>query len=100
MAERAINVGKVILKEIHDCARKKTEIGYFSSLITSLCLRVHVKTKTNSKGPYVQGYITAHGFERFHELNLTELSEPTKPETDESSNKFETEANSITETKK
>ncbi|MBA0756498.1 hypothetical protein Gogos_022152 [Gossypium gossypioides] len=59
MTERSINIRRIILKEIHDCARKKTEIAYFPSLITSLCLRAQVKTKANLKGLYVQGCITA-----------------------------------------
>ncbi|KAH1031286.1 hypothetical protein J1N35_043460 [Gossypium stocksii] len=91
MTEMYINVGKVILKEIHDCARKKTGSAYFPSLITSLCLRAQVKTKPNLKGLYAQGCITAHYLERLvvnvHEINPIEPSEPTKPETDESSNK-------------
>ncbi|MBA0753580.1 hypothetical protein Gogos_020800, partial [Gossypium gossypioides] len=102
MTERSINIGKIILKEIHDCARKKTIYAYFPSLITSLCLRAQVKTKANLKGPYVQGCITAYDLERLvenvHELNPLKPSEPIEPKTDESSNKFETEANSVTKT--
>ncbi|MBA0756332.1 hypothetical protein Gogos_005386 [Gossypium gossypioides] len=101
MIERSINVGKIILKEIHDCARQKLGSVYFPSLITSLCLTAQVKTKANLKGPYVQGCITSHDLERlmenFHELNPIELSELTEPETDESSNKSESIANSVTE---
>ncbi|KAH1129796.1 hypothetical protein J1N35_001174 [Gossypium stocksii] len=71
MTERCINVGKIILKEIHDYARKK-----------------------------VASCITAHDLERLvenvSEINPTELSESTELETDESSNKFETGANSVT----
>ncbi|KAK5845775.1 hypothetical protein PVK06_001997 [Gossypium arboreum] len=39
LTEKSINVGKIIIKEIHDCAKKKIGSAYFSSLITSLCLR-------------------------------------------------------------
>ncbi|MFQ6645906.1 hypothetical protein Gotur_020453 [Gossypium turneri] len=53
LTEKSINVGKIILKEIHDCAKKK--VG-------------------------------------------SEQEEPTKPETEESTNKTETEANSVTDT--
>ncbi|KAH1107492.1 hypothetical protein J1N35_011260 [Gossypium stocksii] len=99
----SINAGKIILKEIHDCARKKTRSFYFPSLITSLCLRTQVKTKTNLKGLYVQGCIIAHDLKRLmenvHELNPPELSEPTEPEIDESSNKSEMEVDLIDETK-
>ncbi|MBA0756372.1 hypothetical protein Gogos_020823 [Gossypium gossypioides] len=102
MTERSINVGKIILKKIYDCARKKTGSVYFPSLVTSLCLRAQVKAQANLKGLYVQGYITAHDLEMLvenvHELNPTKLSAPTELETDESLNKFETEANSVTET--
>ncbi|MBA0755876.1 hypothetical protein Gogos_021761 [Gossypium gossypioides] len=101
MTERSINVGKIIIKEIHDCARKKTRSAYFPSLITLLCLRAQVETKVNLKGPYVQGCIITHDLKKIvkntNELNPTELSEPTEPETDESSNKSKTEANSVTE---
>ncbi|KAK5846029.1 hypothetical protein PVK06_002295 [Gossypium arboreum] len=65
MIERAINVGKIILKEIHDCARNKIRNVYFPSLITPLCLRAKDKTKANLKGPYVQGCITAHDLKSF-----------------------------------
>ncbi|MBA0755869.1 hypothetical protein Gogos_022326, partial [Gossypium gossypioides] len=102
MIERSINDGKIIFKEIHDCARKKTGNAYFSSLITSLCLKAQVKTKANLKGPYVQGCITSHNLERLvenvHQLNPIEPSDLTESETDESSNESETEANSVTET--
>ncbi|MFQ6658861.1 hypothetical protein Gotur_027954 [Gossypium turneri] len=86
LTEKSINVGKVILKEIHDCAKKKAGSAYFPSLITSLCLRAHVKTQANLKGQYVQGCITSHDLERLveivHELNQGEQKEPTKPETE------------------
>ncbi|KAK8305424.1 hypothetical protein V6Z12_D03G062100 [Gossypium hirsutum] len=102
MTERSINVGKMILKEIHDCARKKTGSAYFPSLITSLCLRAQVKTKANLKGLYVEGCITTHDLERLvenvHELNPPKPSEPTRPETNESSNESKMEANSVTKT--
>ncbi|KAH1107830.1 hypothetical protein J1N35_011598, partial [Gossypium stocksii] len=52
----------------------------------------------NVKGPYVQGCMTAHDLERLvenvHKLNPTKPNELTEPKTDESSNKFEIEANS------
>ncbi|MFQ6654179.1 hypothetical protein Gotur_025266 [Gossypium turneri] len=60
LTEKSINVGKIILKEIHDCAKKKAGSAYFPSLITSLCLRDRVKTQANLKGQYVQGCITSH----------------------------------------
>ncbi|KAB2005540.1 hypothetical protein ES319_D11G277400v1 [Gossypium barbadense] len=53
LTEKSINVGKIILKEIHDCAKKKAESAYFPSLTTSLCLRACVKTQENLKGRYV-----------------------------------------------
>ncbi|MFQ6670930.1 hypothetical protein Gotur_035639, partial [Gossypium turneri] len=87
LTEKSINVGKIILKEIHDCAKKKAESAYFPSLITSLCLRAHVKIQANLKGQYVQGCITSHDLkrlvERVHELNQGEQEEPTEPETEE-----------------
>ncbi|KAK5775160.1 hypothetical protein PVK06_043029 [Gossypium arboreum] len=99
MTERSINVGKIILKEIHDFARKKIGITYFPSLITSFCLRAQVKIKANLKGPYVQSCITAHDLERLLE-NVHELNPPSElpePKTDESLNKSKTEANSLIE---
>ncbi|MFQ6668850.1 hypothetical protein Gotur_034341 [Gossypium turneri] len=36
LIQKSINVGKIILKEIHDCAKKKAGSVYFPSLITSL----------------------------------------------------------------
>ncbi|KAH1129797.1 hypothetical protein J1N35_001175 [Gossypium stocksii] len=103
MTKRSINFGKIILKEIHDCARKKIRCAYFPSLITYLCLRAQVKTKANLKSLYVQGCITAQYLKRLvenvHELNPTKSSEPTKLEADESSKKSKIEANSVTETK-
>ncbi|KAK5811622.1 hypothetical protein PVK06_026973 [Gossypium arboreum] len=93
----------VILKEnsINDCAKKKTGSAYFPSLITSLCLRVHVKTQGNLKGQYVQMCITSHDLERLvekvHELNQGEQEEPTKQDTDESTNETETESVTATE---
>ncbi|MFQ6645907.1 hypothetical protein Gotur_020453 [Gossypium turneri] len=53
LTEKSINVGKIILKEIHDCAKKKVGSAYFPSLVTSLYLRVRVKTQANLKGQYV-----------------------------------------------
>ncbi|MFQ6648171.1 hypothetical protein Gotur_021200 [Gossypium turneri] len=50
LTEKSINVGKIILKEILDCAKKKVGSVYFPSLITSLCLRARVKTQANLKG--------------------------------------------------
>ncbi|KAH1073313.1 hypothetical protein J1N35_025641 [Gossypium stocksii] len=74
--EKSINVGKNILKEIHNCAKKKTGSVYFPSFITSFCLRAHVKAQANLKGQYVQGCITNHDHERLvekvHELNQGE----------------------------
>ncbi|KAH1031664.1 hypothetical protein J1N35_043838 [Gossypium stocksii] len=100
---KSINVGKIILKEIHDCAKKKTGSAYFPSLIPSFCLRARVKTLANLKGQYVQGCITNHDLERLvekvHELNQREQEEPTKPNTKDSTNETETKANSVTETK-
>ncbi|MFQ6641511.1 hypothetical protein Gotur_016224 [Gossypium turneri] len=67
LTEKSINVGKIIRKEIHDCAKKKAGSAYFPSLITSLCLRARVKTQANLKGQYVQGCITSHDLERLVE---------------------------------
>ncbi|MFQ6667059.1 hypothetical protein Gotur_033207 [Gossypium turneri] len=50
LTKKSINVGKIILKEIHDCAKKKPGSAYFPSLITLLCLKAHVKTQANLKG--------------------------------------------------
>ncbi|MFQ6656878.1 hypothetical protein Gotur_026795 [Gossypium turneri] len=50
LRKKSINVGKIILKEIHDCAKKKAGSAYFPSLITSLYLKAHVKTQENLKG--------------------------------------------------
>ncbi|MFQ6642533.1 hypothetical protein Gotur_017512 [Gossypium turneri] len=50
LIEKSINVGKIILKEIYDYAKKKVGSAYFPSLITSLCLRARVKTQENLKG--------------------------------------------------
>ncbi|MFQ6659070.1 hypothetical protein Gotur_028098 [Gossypium turneri] len=55
LTEKSINVGKTILKEIRDCSKKKAGSAYFPSLITSLCLRVHVKTQANLKGSMFKG---------------------------------------------
>ncbi|MFQ6648155.1 hypothetical protein Gotur_021672, partial [Gossypium turneri] len=88
LIEKSINVGKLILKEIHDCAKKKAGSVYFPSLITSLCLKARVKTQANLKGRYVQGCITNFDLERLvervHELNQSEQEEPTEPDTEES----------------
>ncbi|KAK5835779.1 hypothetical protein PVK06_011486 [Gossypium arboreum] len=101
LTEKSINVGKIILKEIYDCAKKKIGSAYFLSLITSLCLRARVKTQTNLKGQYVQGCITSHDLEKLiekvHELNQGEQEKPTKPNTEESTN--ETKIESVTATK-
>ncbi|MFQ6649988.1 hypothetical protein Gotur_023164 [Gossypium turneri] len=45
LTEKSINVGKIILKEIHDCDKKKAGSAYFPSLITSLYLRAVLKHK-------------------------------------------------------
>ncbi|MFQ6669649.1 hypothetical protein Gotur_034812, partial [Gossypium turneri] len=90
LTEKSINVGKIILKEIHDCAKKKAGSAYFPSLMTSLCLRARIKTQSNLKGQYVQGCITSHDLERLvkrvYELNQGEQEEPIEPETEESTN--------------
>ncbi|MFQ6661387.1 hypothetical protein Gotur_029570 [Gossypium turneri] len=54
LTEKSINVGKIILKEIHDCAKKKAGSAYFPPLITLLCLKARVKTQGNLEGRYVQ----------------------------------------------
>ncbi|KAK5836387.1 hypothetical protein PVK06_012174 [Gossypium arboreum] len=104
LTEKSINVGKIILKEIHGCAKKKIGSTYFRSLITSLCLKAHVKTYANLKGQYVQGCITNHDLERLIEkvceLNQGEQEEPTAPDTEESTNETRTEANSVTDIEK
>ncbi|MFQ6624262.1 hypothetical protein Gotur_003432, partial [Gossypium turneri] len=88
LTEKSINVGKIILKEIHDCAKKKAGSAYLPSLITSLYLRASVKTQANLNGQYVQECITSHDLERLverlHELNQGEQEEPTEPKTEES----------------
>ncbi|KAK5825939.1 hypothetical protein PVK06_020826 [Gossypium arboreum] len=75
--------------------------AYFPSLITSLCLRAHVKTQANLKRQYVQGCITSHDRERLvdkvHELNQGEQEGPTEPDTEESTNETETESVTATE---
>ncbi|MFQ6659738.1 hypothetical protein Gotur_028516, partial [Gossypium turneri] len=90
LIEKSITVGKIILKEIHDYAKKKAGSAYFPSLITSVCLRARVKTRANLKGQYVQGCITSHDLERLvervHELIQGEQEEPTELETEESTN--------------
>ncbi|MFQ6660106.1 hypothetical protein Gotur_028723 [Gossypium turneri] len=60
LTEKSINIGKIILKMIHDYAKKKAGSAYFPSLITSHYLRARVKTQENLKGQYVQGCITSH----------------------------------------
>ncbi|MFQ6661065.1 hypothetical protein Gotur_029353 [Gossypium turneri] len=74
--EKSINVGKIILKEIHDCAKKKAGSAYFLSLITSLYLKARVRTQENMKRRHVQGCITNYDLERIvervHELNQGE----------------------------
>ncbi|MFQ6657228.1 hypothetical protein Gotur_026999 [Gossypium turneri] len=50
LTKKFINVGKNILKEITNCAKKKAGSAYFPSLITSLCLKACVKTQANLKG--------------------------------------------------
>ncbi|KAK5835963.1 hypothetical protein PVK06_011690 [Gossypium arboreum] len=101
LTEKPINVGKITLKEIYNCAKKKTESVYFPSLITSLCLRACVKTQANLKDQYVQGCITSHDHERLvekvHELMQGEQEEPIELGTEESTNEIETE--SVTDTK-
>ncbi|MFQ6652170.1 hypothetical protein Gotur_024159, partial [Gossypium turneri] len=90
LIENSINVGKIILKEIHDYAKKKAGSVYFPSLITSLCLKARVKIQENLKGRYVQGCITNYDIKRLvekvHELNQGEQEEPTEPDTEESTN--------------
>ncbi|MFQ6624294.1 hypothetical protein Gotur_004401 [Gossypium turneri] len=55
LIEKSINIGKIILEEIHDCARKKTVGAYFPSLITSLCLRAVLKRKQILRGSTSKG---------------------------------------------
>ncbi|MFQ6641640.1 hypothetical protein Gotur_015866 [Gossypium turneri] len=55
LTEKSINVGKIIFKEIHDCAKKKAGSAYFPSLITSLCLKARIKTQANLKGDMFKG---------------------------------------------
>ncbi|KAK5785510.1 hypothetical protein PVK06_040102 [Gossypium arboreum] len=104
LTEKSFNVGKIILKEIYDCAKKKTGHAYFPSLITSLCLRAHVKTQENLKGQYVQGCITSHDLEKLvekvHDLNQGEQEEPTEPDIEESTNKTKNESVTATEEEK
>ncbi|KAH1091360.1 hypothetical protein J1N35_018617 [Gossypium stocksii] len=99
LIKKSINVGKIILKEIHECAKKKKRSAYFPSLITSFRLRARVKTQANLKGQYIQRCITNHDLERLvgrvHELNQGEQDEPIQPDTKESTNETKTKANSI-----
>ncbi|KAH1073589.1 hypothetical protein J1N35_025917 [Gossypium stocksii] len=99
LTEKSINVGKIILKEIHDRAKKKTGSACFPSFITSLYLRAHVKTQANLKGQYVQGCITNHDLERLvekvHELNQGNQEEPIELDTKELTNEIDTKANSM-----
>ncbi|KAK5839149.1 hypothetical protein PVK06_007914 [Gossypium arboreum] len=103
LTEKSVNVGKIILKEIYDCAKKKTVSDYFPSLITSLCLRARIKTQANLKGQYVQGCITIQDLERLvekvHKLNQGEQEEPTELDTKESTNEIETKLVIATEEK-
>ncbi|KAH1083444.1 hypothetical protein J1N35_023205 [Gossypium stocksii] len=100
MTKRFINVRKIILKENQDCARKRVGSVYFPSLITSLCFRAQVKTKTNLKGCYVPGCITRHDIERLVEnVRLLNQIEPNELETDESLTKSKPEADLINKTK-
>ncbi|MFQ6657029.1 hypothetical protein Gotur_026875, partial [Gossypium turneri] len=88
LTEKSINVGKIILKEIHDCAKKKAGSAYFPSLISSLYLKARVKKQANLKGRCVQGCITNYDLERLvervHELNQGKQEEPTEPNIEES----------------
>ncbi|KAK5775392.1 hypothetical protein PVK06_043276 [Gossypium arboreum] len=52
----SINVGRIVLKQIQDYARKKVRSAYFPSLTTSLCLRAQIKSKANLKSYYVQEF--------------------------------------------
>ncbi|KAK5842694.1 hypothetical protein PVK06_005077 [Gossypium arboreum] len=101
LTEKSNNVGKIILKETQDCAKNKEGSAYFPLLFTALYLRARVKTQANLKGRYVQGCILTYDLERLvkrvHELNQGEKEEPTKPDTEESTNETETEANSVTD---
>ncbi|KAH1032214.1 hypothetical protein J1N35_044388, partial [Gossypium stocksii] len=103
LIELSINVGKIILKENHDYAKKTTGSTYFPSLITSFCLRAHVKTQSNLKRQYVQGCITNHDLEKLvdkvYKLNQSKQDELTELNTDESINETETEANLVVDTK-
>ncbi|KAK5771894.1 hypothetical protein PVK06_048149 [Gossypium arboreum] len=104
LTEKSINFGKIILKKFHDYAKKKAGSVYFPSLITLFCLRACVKTQANLKGRYVQGCITNYNLERLiervHELNQGEQEEPTEPDTEESIDGTETEANLVIDTEK
>ncbi|MFQ6668359.1 hypothetical protein Gotur_034030, partial [Gossypium turneri] len=88
LTEKSNNVGKIILKEIHNCTKKKAGSAYFPSLITSLCLKARVKTQANLKRRYVEGCITNYDLEilveKVHELNQGEQEKPTEPDTEES----------------
>ncbi|KAK5835786.1 hypothetical protein PVK06_011494 [Gossypium arboreum] len=102
MCSTFVNEKKIIVNEIHDCAKKKSRSVYFPSLITSLCLRARVKTQANLKAQYVQGCITNHDLERLvekvHEPNQCEQEGPTDPDTEKSTKEIKTEANLVTET--
>jgi len=88
-----------ILKKIQDCARKKARSAYFPSLITTHCLRAKVRSKGNLKDRYVHGCITRYDLQRLVEnvelLNKVEPNDLSELESNESSSKYELEANSI-----
>ncbi|MFQ6643793.1 hypothetical protein Gotur_017520 [Gossypium turneri] len=72
--EKSINVEKIILKDIHNCAKKKA----------GRCITI---------------YDLERLIERVHELNQGEQEEATEPNTEESTDGTETEANSVIDTK-
>lgn len=80
MSKRSINVGKIILKEIQECANKRSGSAYFPSLITSLCRQARVQMKKFFVNFYNKGIIFANDITRV-------ISDYTgkKPITDDSS---------------
>ncbi|KAK5794150.1 hypothetical protein PVK06_035357 [Gossypium arboreum] len=90
-------------KKVWEPFLPKARSAYFPSLITSLCLTAHVQTQANLKERYVQGCISTYDLERLvervHELNQGEQEEPTKPDTEESTDEIETDSVTDTEEK-
>lgn len=64
MTEKSINMGKIISKEIRECAAKRAGYPYFLSLITLLCLQYYLRPKVDLKARNHQGHIIETGVAR------------------------------------